>query len=125
MDDFIKYLGNGEYINNPPKVANKPGTSKPMRMIWFSAPFTFSQAHAGTDYVSTFRQQYYNEYALAWMRKMGVPVVNAAAMTKTQWENAYDGLHYLRGSNDFWAGCVSHTVFQAILNVAYPTCSTG
>ena len=47
------------------------------------------------------------------MTKMGVPIADATTVTQSQWEAAYDGLHYLRGSNDNWNGHVSSMVTQA------------
>ncbi len=120
---MVEYLGDGEYLSNPPSVAGRPGLAKPMKLIWFSPPFIFSQAHAGTDYVTTHRQQTYDRYVREEMKKIGVPVADGTAITQSQWESAYDGLHYLRGSSDNWYGQVSQMVFQSILNIAFPTCT--
>jgi hypothetical protein len=106
-------------------VAGRPGVSRPMRMVFFGAPYIFSQAHAGTDYVTTHRHQKIDEYAREQMEKIGVPVVDGGAITKSMWESAYDGLHYLRGSSDNWYGSVSTMVSQAVLNAIFPDCTDG
>ena len=56
------------------------------------------------------------------MKKLGVPVADATIVTQSMWEAAYDGLHYLRGSNDNWNGHISNMVTQMILNTIFPTC---
>ena len=122
MDEFVKYIGYGEHIRNPRTFADRPGVSTPMKMIWLSPNFVFTPAHEGTDYVTTFRHQFYDEYARQEMRKIGIPIVAGSEITKSQWEAAYDGLHYLRGANDNWNGCVANMVFQAVMNVVFPSC---
>ena len=125
MADLQAYLENGKVIANPAPVPGRPGLSKPMKLIWFSPPYLFSQAHEGTDYVTTYRQQVYEAYARKVVEGMGIPVADAGIITKAMWEAAYDGLHYLKGSSDNWYGSVSSMVFQAILNVIFPDCSSG
>ena len=93
-----------------------------MKLIWLSPNFIFSPAHEGTDYVTTFRHQYYDEYARREMAKIGVPLVNGHEITKSQWESAYDGVHYMKGLSDIWSGCVANMVHQVVLNVIFPTC---
>ena len=122
MGNLTRYLDNGKVLSHPATVAGRPGISRPMKLIWFGAPFVFSPAHAGTDYVTTYRHQKYDRYAQGVMRGLGVPVVDAAAVTQSQWESAYDGLHYLRGGNDNWIGSTSGMVFQVILNTIFPNC---
>ena len=46
------------------------------------------------------------------MFDMGIPIADATIVTQSMWEAAYDGLHYLRGSNDNWNGHISTFVFQ-------------
>jgi hypothetical protein len=92
--------------------AGRPGLSKPLRLLWFAAPFVFSPAHAGTDYVSTHRVLKFDRMAREAMQKIGVPIADATAITQSMWEAAWDGLHYLRGSNDNWNGHISNMVFQ-------------
>ena len=124
MSNLTSYLGEGEMITNPPAVAGRPGLSRPMRLIWLGAPYVFSQAHEGTEHVTTYRHQTFDKYAQGVMRKLGVPVVDAGTITQSQWESAYDGLHYLLGSSDNWNGLTSAMVFQAVMNVIFPACGS-
>jgi hypothetical protein len=82
-------------------------------LLWFAAPFVFSPAHAGTDHVSTHRVLTFDRMAREAMQKIGVPIADATAVTQSMWEAAWDGLHYLSGSNDNWNGHISNMVFQA------------
>ena len=103
----------------------RPGLSKPIRLFWFAAPFVFSPAHAGTDYVSTHRVLKFDRMAREAMQKVGVPIADATMITQSMWEAAYDGLHYLHfqyGSYDDWRGHISNFVFQVIWNAIFPTC---
>jgi hypothetical protein len=122
VQDFIKYIDEGKVLQHPAAVPGRPGISKPMRMIWYSPHFIFSQAHAGTDYVTTQRHLEYNEYIVGIMEKLGIPIADGTIITQSQWEMAYDGLHYLRGNSDNWLGQTSTMVFQAIWNAILPTC---
>ncbi len=124
VDDLLAYIDNGKMLGKAPAVPGRPGINRPMKLIWFTPPFIFSQAHAGTDYVTTHRQQTYDRYVRNKMESIGVPIVDASAITKGQWEAAYDGLHYFMGANDLWYGSVSTMVFQAILNIIFPDCSS-
>jgi hypothetical protein len=90
----------------------RPGLSAPLRLIWFAAPFVFSPAHAGTEHVSTYRVLTFDRMCREAMKAMGVPIADATAVTQSMWEAAWDGLHYLSGSNDNWNGQVSNMVFQ-------------
>ena len=45
----------GEVLPTCVVPVGRPGLSKPMRLLYFGAPFIFSPAHAGTEYVSTHR----------------------------------------------------------------------
>ena len=123
MSNLTSYLGEGRVLDRPPAVAGRPGLSRPMRLIWYGAPFIFSQAHSGTDYVTTARHQKFDKYAQGVMRKLGVPVVDSGTITQSQWESAYDGLHYLLGAHDNWSGCTAAMVFQTVMNVIFPTCT--
>jgi hypothetical protein len=97
----------------PPVCApGRPKLLRPIRMFWYAAPFVFSPAHAGTDYVSTHRVLKFDRMCREAMKAMGVPIADATAVTQSMWEGAYDGLHYLRGSNDNWNGHVSNVVQQ-------------
>ncbi len=104
--------------------AGRPGLSKPLRLLWFAAPFVFSPAHAGTDYVSTHRVLKFDRMAREAMQKIGVPIADATAITQSMWEAAYDGLHYLRGSNDNWNGHISSFVQQVQVCTGLPWCAT-
>ena len=112
MDALVQYLDKGAALHSPPTVPGRPGLSKPMRLLWFAAPYVFSPAHAGTDYVSTHRVLKFDRMAREAMQKIGVPIADATMITQSMWEAAYDGLHYLRGSNDNWNGHISNFVFQ-------------
>ena len=81
-------------------------------MFWYAAPFVFSPAHAGTDYVSTHRVLKFDRMCREAMKAIGVPIVDATAVTQSMWEASWDGVHYLRGSNDNWNGHISNMVFQ-------------
>jgi hypothetical protein len=122
VDDLVAYLGEGRYLADPPGDPSQPSKNTAMRLIWITAPYTLSPAHSGTDYVTTVRHRTYDDYATRKMRDIGVPVVDSARITKSMWEFAYDGLHYLKGANDNWYGSVSVMVFQATLNVVFPGC---
>ena len=124
VDDLLAYIDNGKMLDNAPAVPGRPWLNRPMKLIWFTPPFIFSQAHAGTDFVTTHRQQTYDRYVQQKMREIGVPIADGTAITKAMWEGAYDGLHYLRGSADNWFGSVSSMVFQMIWNVVFPECDT-
>jgi hypothetical protein len=95
-----------------PRAPGRPGLSAPIRMFWYAAPFVFSPAHAGTEWVTTHRVLKFDRMCREAMKAIGVPIVDATAVTQSMWEAAYDGLHYLRGSNDNWNGHVSNMVFQ-------------
>jgi hypothetical protein len=120
--DLVKYLGNGKYLSDPPAVAGRPGVSRPMRLIFYGAPYIFSQAHPGTDYVTTHRHQVYDAHVRAELEKIGAEVVDSRIITKSMWESTYDGLHYLRGGANDWLGSVSTMVFHATLNTIFPDC---
>lgn len=122
VQDFINYIDEGKMLKDPPTIPGRPGISKPMRMIWYSPHYIFSQAHAGTDYVTTQRHLEYNEYIVGIMEKLGILIADGTIITQSQWEMAYDGLHYLRGNSDNWLGQTSTMVFQAIWNAILPTC---
>jgi hypothetical protein len=106
-------------------VTGRPELSAPLRLIWFAAPVVFSQAHAGTDYVTTHRVLTYDRMCRDAMTKIGVPILDAAMLTQSRWEAAYDGVHYLSGSNDNWNGHVSWMVFHAAMNVLFPKCGSS
>ncbi len=125
VDDLLAYIDNGKMLDNAPAVPGRPGINRPMKLIWFTPPFIFSQAHAGTDYVTTHRQQTYDRYIQQKMREIGVPILDGTAITKSHWEAAYDGLHYYRGSQDNWNGCISNMVFYAMLNEVFGECVNG
>jgi hypothetical protein len=93
-----------------------------MRMIWYGMPFVFSPAHAGTDYVSTHRVLTFERMSREVVTAMGVPIADGSMVTQSMWEAAYDGLHYLRGSNDNWNGHISSVVTQVILNTIFGKC---
>ena len=46
------------------------------------------------------------------MASIGVPIADATMITKSMWESAYDGLHYMKGGNDNWNGHTGSMVFQ-------------
>jgi hypothetical protein len=117
VDALVEYLDGGRVLAHPSK-------GRPMRLVWLSPSFIFSQAHPGTDFVSTHRLVTYNEYVVKRLKGLDaeIPVVDGTSITKSMWESAYDGLHYLRGSNDNWYGSVSSMVFHAVLNAIYPDC---
>jgi hypothetical protein len=120
--DLVKYLGNGKYLSDPPAVAGRPGVSRPMRLIFYGAPYIFSQAHPGTDYVTTYRHQVYDRYVREALEGIGAEVVDGGAITKSMWESAYDGLHYCRGSSDNLYGSVSLMEYHVVLNTIFPDC---
>jgi hypothetical protein len=91
-------------------------------MFWHATPFVFSQAHAGTDYVTTHRVLTFDRMCRDAMTKIGVPILDATMITQSFWESAYDGLHYLRGNSDNWNGHTSQMVFHVLLNGIFPTC---
>jgi hypothetical protein len=101
----------------------RPGLAMKTRLIWYGAPSVFSPAHAGTDFVSTYRVAAFDAYAKEAMRAIGADIADGTMMTQSMWEGAFDGLHYLRGSNDNWSGTVSKMVGLAIMNVIFPECS--
>jgi hypothetical protein len=105
-----------------PPSPGRPGLSAPIRMFWYAAPFVFSPAHAGTDYVSTHRVLKFDRMCREAMKAIGVPIADATAVTQSMWEAAYDGLHYLRGSNDNWNGHVSNAVQQVCLCLCLCLC---
>ena len=54
---------------------------------------------------------------------MGVPIIDATAVTQSQWEAAYDGLHYLQGHyTGKWFGKVAGVVFHVALNAVFQKC---
>jgi hypothetical protein len=93
-------------------------------MLWYSAPFTYSPAHDGTPWVTTHRVLAMDRYAQRIARSMGFAVIDATSVTQTQWESAYDGLHYLKGRfDDRWHGKIAGMVFQVALNAVFQECS--
>ena len=58
--------------------AGRAGLSKPMKMIWYAAPFVFSPAHSGTDYVSTHRVLTFDRMA----REVGFSKFEAVVMSR-------------------------------------------
>ena len=123
MTDLVGYLDGGKMLTDPPVFPGRPGVSKPMRLIWFTPPFIFSQAHAGTEHVTTHRQQVFDAASRDMLKGTGVIVFDGATITKAMWESAFDGLHYLRGLDDNWFGTTANMVTQALLNVIFPTCA--
>jgi hypothetical protein len=123
MNELVRYLGDA--VEHPATVPGRPGLNKPMQLLWYAAPFVLSQAHAGTPHVTTHRVLAMDRAARHAMTKIGVPILDATMMTQSQWEAAYDGLHYLRGSNDNWNGNVAVMVFHAGLNAIFPDCDSS
>ena len=95
-----------------------------MRVLWYAAPFTYSPAHAGTDWVTTHRVLTMDRYAQAVVRDIGVDVIDATIVTQSQWESSYDGLHYLKGRyDDRWYGKTSEALFHVTLAAVLSGCS--
>ncbi len=122
VEDLLKYIDRGKVLDKAPAVPGRPWINRPMKLIWFTPPFIFSQAHEGTPFVTTYRQQTYDRHVQGKMREIGVPIADGSSITKSMWEAAYDGLHYYRGGGDNWHGSVSSMVFQAIMNVIFDGC---
>jgi hypothetical protein len=61
--------------------------------------------------------------AQALMRALGAEVLDATSVTQSQWESAYDGLHYLKSHyTGWWYGKVAGMVFQVALNTLFREC---
>ena len=125
LDKFEAYIGRGQYLQHPPSVRELPDAATPMQLIYVAPNFIYSPAHAGTEYVTLYRHQTYNALARRRMEAMGIPVVDGSAITKSHWESAYDGLHYLQERSGQWRGSVANMVHQVVMNVIFPTCVTG
>ena len=101
-----------------------PQQKKPLRVIWYRAPFIFSQAHAGSKWLSQSRIRRYDTYAAERMREAGLEILETSIITQSRMEDSWDGLHFLRmgGDNDPGHGLVSSMVQQALLNAIFPAC---
>ena len=95
-----------------------------MRMVWFSAPATFSHARTGNIYMSTHRTTRFTQHMEGVMRDMGVPIVDGRAITQSRWDASYDGLHYASVINgDNWGSQVASMEYQVVMNTVFPTCT--
>lgn len=87
----------------------------------------FSPAHSNSDHVTMHRHQTMDKYSQAAMRSIGIPVVDAAVVTQSRFEESYDGVHFLfsfsQGSSEAWFGSVSFMVGQVVLNTIFQTCA--
>lgn len=123
MNEFVKYIDGGKALASPDPVPGRPGLSKPMRLVWLSAPTTNSRARPGNVYMTTHRTAMFTYYSESVMRSLGVPVVDARSLTQSRWESSYDGLHYAaQMGGDNWGSQVASMEFQTALNVVFPVC---
>lgn len=120
MADLAAYIKDAE---SPAVIPGRPELLKPTRIIWFGASYIFGPAHAGSEHVTVFRHQSLEKHSQRVMRSLGVPIIDAGAITQSRLEDAYDGLHYLKqvGEND-WVGCTAAMTMQVALNVIFPHC---
>ena len=63
-----------------------------------------------------------NYYFRTLLENAGINYVDFAHLTRTRWEESWDGLHYLRGY-EYWTGHVAATYIQAWFNTIFGDCS--
>eukprot|EP00300_Choanocystis_sp_HF-7_P017576 c19767_g1_i2.p1 GENE.c19767_g1_i2~~c19767_g1_i2.p1 ORF type:complete len:235 (+),score=52.82 c19767_g1_i2:77-781(+) len=94
-----------------------------MAAVWVSPLFVFSQAHPRSEFLTSARFLRYTAYAKQKLGEIGVIVADGIAMSQTRWEDAYDGLHYMRSTTeDPGHGLVSSMFQQVILNSVFGSC---
>lgn len=95
-----------------------------MRLIWMSAPTVFSGARPYNIHLTTHRTQLQTELSERVMRELGVPIVDAAKITRSRMDASYDGIHYANNGQeaDEWVSQVSNMVYQVVLNTIFPDC---
>eukprot|EP01102_Stenamoeba_stenopodia_P016619 TRINITY_DN5829_c0_g1_i1.p1 TRINITY_DN5829_c0_g1~~TRINITY_DN5829_c0_g1_i1.p1 ORF type:complete len:317 (-),score=72.67 TRINITY_DN5829_c0_g1_i1:43-993(-) len=89
---------------------------------WFSSPFIHSQAHAGTDPLTSYRSLKFDALGREMAKKLGWRFFDATTPTSARPEEASDGLHYSRGGNGQWRGSGSMMITQMLLNQVFEGC---
>ena len=107
-------------------LAGRPGLATPIRMIWVTAPASFSKARPLNVYMSTWRARWFSQYSERLMREHGFAVIDWLSVTQSRWESSYDGLHYAQTSihADDFLSQISMMEYMIGLNVMFGECSS-
>lgn len=107
-----------------PEQCDLESKQTPLRALWYTAPYIFSQAHSHSEHLTSWRAVTYWKMARKAMEELGIPVVDTFRLTQSRWEDSYDGLHYSQSTiEDPGHGLASAMAQQAVLNAIFPTCS--
>lgn len=109
-------------------LSGHPELAKPVKLIWIAAYTTFERARpsAINDYVTLHRTELFTRLTQDMMKSIGVPIVDAANLTRSRWEATWDGMHFaamLQGDN--WGSQVASMFYQMVLNTMFPLCSSN
>ena len=125
MGNFTQYAKSHAALESPAAVPGHPGRSTPAKVYWFSSTsFNFNFEEGGK---TMSRHALTEQYAVAAVRGLGVPTIDAMNMTKAMWDSSVDGTHYMWfKANERTFGAVSGMVFQTVLNMFLSGCpATG
>eukprot|EP00298_Acanthocystis_sp_HF-20_P021250 c27490_g1_i1.p1 GENE.c27490_g1_i1~~c27490_g1_i1.p1 ORF type:complete len:305 (-),score=84.55 c27490_g1_i1:86-1000(-) len=96
-----------------------------MQTVWYTPPFIYSQAHAGSPWLTSHRVTKYHHYSMKEFSRIGFKIADAYQILQSRWEESHDGLHYMKPRIGTHAGLgtASAMAAQATLNSIFPTCS--
>eukprot|EP00298_Acanthocystis_sp_HF-20_P016473 c21491_g1_i1.p1 GENE.c21491_g1_i1~~c21491_g1_i1.p1 ORF type:complete len:416 (-),score=142.09 c21491_g1_i1:30-1277(-) len=93
------------------------------RTFWYRSPFTFSQAHPDSPWLTQSRVSKYDSFAANIFKQSGMGIIDTTSLTQSRMEDSWDGLHFMRSTiEDCGHGLVSTMVQQTILNAIFPDC---
>ena len=93
----------------------------PVRCIWYGNPYIFAAAHDGTDFLTESRNERYKELTISEVEANGYVYYDPILITRSRPEGSWDGLHYLRGYEE-WNGHVASNNIQLLLNLLFGDC---
>lgn len=93
----------------------------PVRCIWYGNPYIVAAAHDGSDFLTESRNENFRQLTIAEVESNGYVYYDPTYMTRSRPEECWDGLHYLRGYEE-WNGHVASNNVQVLLNLLFGDC---
>jgi hypothetical protein len=112
LEEFFNYIGDAYSPNANPRNLG----------VWFSPPFLFSQAHEGSTPLTNERAIQFDEAGKSYAREKGWLISVLREPSRGRPDEAWDGLHYSRGSNEDWRGAASSMFTHMLLNMLFDDC---
>jgi len=120
-ESFIKFFDDLESIAGDVFRNGRPDGFK-TDLYWYSNPYIFGAAHAGTEHITQGRNERFREIAIERASLLGFRPFDSFHITRARWEESWDGLHFLAGYEQ-WRGHVAATFVQAWLNELLGSCT--